>query len=112
MLIIKGICLLFSHLPTSHTTVRADVYKRQVQDIVDAVKNGKLDIKDVDRNVRRMLEYIVKTPRFKGYKYSGEPDLSLIHISWYGQFPESLQQSAWHLHPRPGSAHPVQRRFR
>ena len=23
MLIIKGICLLFSHLPTSHTTVRA-----------------------------------------------------------------------------------------
>lgn len=50
-------------------------YPAQVQDIVDAVKNGKLDIKDVDRNVRRMLEYIVKTPRFKGYKYSGEPDL-------------------------------------
>ena len=42
-------------------------YPAQVQDIVDAVKNGKLDIKDVDRNVRRMLEYIVKTPRFKGY---------------------------------------------
>lgn len=50
-------------------------YPAQVQDIVDAVKNGKLDIKDVDRNVRRMLEYIVKTPRFKGYKYSGEPNL-------------------------------------
>lgn len=50
-------------------------YPAQVQDIVDAVKNGKLDIKDVDRNVRRMLEYIVKTPRFKGYKYRGEPDL-------------------------------------
>src|SRR5574344_1778178 len=50
-------------------------YPAQVQDIVDAVKNGKLDVNDVDRNVRRMLEYLVKTPRFKGYKYSGEPDL-------------------------------------
>lgn len=50
-------------------------YPAQVKDIVNAVKSGKLDANDVDRNVRRMLEYIVKTPRFKGYKYSGEPDL-------------------------------------
>lgn len=50
-------------------------YPAQVKDIVSAVKSGKLDVNDVDRNVRRMLEYIVKTPRFKGYKYSGEPDL-------------------------------------
>ena len=50
-------------------------YPAQVKDIVNAVKSGKLDVNDVDRNVRRMLEYIVKTPRFKGYKYSGEPDL-------------------------------------
>lgn len=50
-------------------------YPAQVKDIVNAVKSGKLNINDVDRNVRRMLEYIVKTPRFKGYKYSGEPDL-------------------------------------
>ena len=50
-------------------------YPAQVENIVNAVKNGKLKIADVDRNVRRMLEYIVKTPRFKGYKYSGEPDL-------------------------------------
>ena len=50
-------------------------YPAQVEDIVNAVKSGKLDVNDVDRNVRRMLEYIVKTPRFKGYKYSGEPDL-------------------------------------
>lgn len=49
-------------------------YPAQAQDIVDAVKSGKLDIKDVDCNVRRMLEFIVKTPRFKGYKYS-KPDL-------------------------------------
>ena len=50
-------------------------YPAQVKDIVNAVKSGKLDVNDVDRNVRRILEYIVKTPRFKGYKYSGEPDL-------------------------------------
>lgn len=50
-------------------------YPAQVKDMVNAVKSGKLDVNDVDRNVRRMLEYIVKTPRFKGYKYSGEPDL-------------------------------------
>lgn len=43
-------------------------YPAQVKDIVNAVKSGKLDVNDVDRNVRRMLEYIVKTPRFKGYK--------------------------------------------
>lgn len=51
-------------------------YPAQVKNIVNAVKSGKLDVNDVDRNVRRMLEYIVKTPRFKGYKYSGEPDLT------------------------------------
>lgn len=50
-------------------------YPAQVKDIVNAVKSGKLDVNDVDRNVRRMLEYIVMTPRFQGYKYSGEPDL-------------------------------------
>ncbi|MBQ7423067.1 MAG: glycoside hydrolase family 3 C-terminal domain-containing protein [Prevotella sp.] len=49
-------------------------YPAQAEDIVEGVKNGTLDVKDVDRNVRRMLEYIVKTPRFKKYKYS-KPDL-------------------------------------
>ena len=49
-------------------------YGAQVKDIVEAVKGGRLDIKDVDRNVRRMLEYIVKTPRFKGYQFSNKPD--------------------------------------
>ena len=50
-------------------------YAAQVEDIVQAVKAGRLDIKDVDRNVRNMLAYIVKTPRFKGYKFSNKPDL-------------------------------------
>jgi beta-glucosidase len=50
-------------------------YPAQVEDIVKAVKEGKLDIKDVDRNVRRMLEYIVKTPRFRHFAFSNKPDL-------------------------------------
>ncbi len=50
-------------------------YPAQVTDIVEAVEAGRLDIKDVDRNVRRMLEYIVRTPRFKGYKYTSKPDM-------------------------------------
>ena len=49
-------------------------YSAQVEDIIAAVKAGRLDMKDVDRNVRRMLEYIVKTPRFKGYQPQ-KPDL-------------------------------------
>ena len=47
---------------------------QQVQEIIDGVKNGKLDIADVDRNVRRMLEYIVKTPSFRHYPASNNPD--------------------------------------
>ena len=50
-------------------------YPAQAEDIVQAVKTGRLDIKDVDRNVRNMLAYIVKTPRFKGYQFSNKPDL-------------------------------------
>ena len=46
----------------------------QVNEIIEGVKSGKLDIKDVDRNVRRMLEYIVKTPSFKKYPASNNPD--------------------------------------
>ena len=49
-------------------------YAAQAEDIVADVKAGVLDIKDVDRCVRRMLEYVVKTPRFKQYAYS-KPDL-------------------------------------
>nr|WP_321450828.1 glycoside hydrolase family 3 C-terminal domain-containing protein [uncultured Carboxylicivirga sp.] len=47
----------------------------QSEDIIAKVKSGELDIADVDRNVKRMLEYIVKTPRFKEYAYSNKPDL-------------------------------------
>ena len=47
----------------------------QVKEIVEGVKSGKLNIADVDRNVRRMLEYIVKTPSFHQYAATNKSDL-------------------------------------
>ena len=47
----------------------------EIQRIIEGVQKGVIPIADVDRNVRRMLEFIVRTPRFQGYKYSNKPDL-------------------------------------
>lgn len=49
--------------------------KEQASHIINGVKNGILDEAIVDRNVNRILELIVKTPSFKGYKYSNNPDM-------------------------------------
>lgn len=46
-----------------------------VEAIEEGVKNGKLDVKYLNECVRNVLKLVVKTPRFKGYKYSNEPDL-------------------------------------
>ena len=43
--------------------------------ILTAIADGTLSEEELDRNVRRILEYIVKTPSFKGYKHSDKPDL-------------------------------------
>ncbi len=48
----------------------------QVKTIVEAVQEGKLDIKILDRNVTRILNIMLQSPRFKGYKYSNKPDLN------------------------------------
>ena len=48
----------------------------QANEIVEGVKSGKLSMADVDRNVRRMLEYIVKTPSFHHYPASNRPDFA------------------------------------
>lgn len=47
----------------------------QFTDIVEGVEDGSLSMEDLNRNVKRILEYIVRTPSFKGYRYSNKPDL-------------------------------------
>lgn len=47
----------------------------QQREIRRAVKKGKLSMEQLDTCVRRVLQLIVKTPTFKGYKYSNHPDL-------------------------------------
>lgn len=47
----------------------------QEADIIENVKKGTLSIDIVDARVKKLLEMIIKTPRFKGYKFSNKPDL-------------------------------------
>ena len=47
----------------------------EIDRLLAAVKDGTITQEELDRNVRRMLEYIVRTPSFKGYKFSNRPDL-------------------------------------
>ena len=47
----------------------------QFDSIVAGVKSGKLDVADLDRNVRRVLNLVERSPRFQGYQYSNKPDL-------------------------------------
>ena len=47
----------------------------EIERIIAAVKSGEITQEELDRNVRNMLEYIVRTPRFNKYKYSDNPDL-------------------------------------
>ena len=48
----------------------------QIAQIIAGIENGTIAISDVNRNVKRILEYVVKTPRFQGYEYSNKPDLN------------------------------------
>jgi beta-glucosidase len=47
----------------------------QYDQIVAGVKDGSLSMADLDVCVKRVLELIVRSPRFKGYKFSNKPDL-------------------------------------
>ena len=47
----------------------------QREEIRKAVLNGRLSLEIIDRNVRHILEYILKTPRYQGYTADNNPDL-------------------------------------
>ena len=47
----------------------------EIDRILAAVNNGEISQEELDRNVRNMLNYIVKTPHFRHYNYSNKPDL-------------------------------------
>ncbi len=47
----------------------------QREEIKKAVLNGRLSLEIIDRNVKHILQYILKTPRFKGYQADDNPDL-------------------------------------
>lgn len=48
---------------------------KDVSDIVEAVKSGKLDVKYLNQCVRNVLNLVVRSKRFAGYNYSNHPDL-------------------------------------
>lgn len=47
----------------------------QREEIYKAVVNGHLSMEIIDRNVKHILEYIIKTPTFNGYVADNTPDL-------------------------------------
>ena len=49
--------------------------QHEIDRIIAAVKSGEITQEELDKNVRNMLEFIVRTPRFQGYQYSNQPDL-------------------------------------
>ena len=49
--------------------------QNEIDRIIAGVQDGTISQEELDRNVRNMLEYLVRTPHFKHYKYSNKPDL-------------------------------------
>ena len=51
--------------------------QRQLREILDAINAGIIQERDLDWCVENILRVLVKTPVFKGYKYSNKPDLKV-----------------------------------
>ncbi len=51
-------------------------YEVQYNAIIQAVKKGTLTEAELNRNVKRILQYIVKTSAYKQYQFSNKPDIT------------------------------------
>ena len=51
----------------------------QREELLYALKHKLIDEKTMDQNLARILKFILRTPRFKGYAYSNKPNL-ISHI--------------------------------
>ena len=49
--------------------------EEEYERILVGIKDGRISEEQLNANVRRVLEFVLKTPRFRGYKYSAKPDL-------------------------------------
>ncbi len=49
--------------------------KDEIEEIVEAIKTGKLDEKFLDESVRNILKVLINSPSFKGYPYTNKPNL-------------------------------------
>ncbi|MEM1570423.1 MAG: beta-glucosidase [Candidatus Bathyarchaeia archaeon] len=49
--------------------------KDEVEEIVNAVKDGRLNEEVLNRNVKNVLRVLLNSPSFKGYEYTNKPDL-------------------------------------
>lgn len=49
--------------------------KDEVEEIINAVQDGRLDEEILDRNLKNVLRVLLNSPSFKGYKYTNKPDL-------------------------------------
>jgi beta-glucosidase len=47
----------------------------QIDSIITAVNDGRLDEKILDHNIEKILDIMMKTPKYKGYRYSSTPNL-------------------------------------
>lgn len=49
--------------------------KQQYTQLKEALTDGKLDMQVVDENIKRILNVVMRTPRFNMYEYSNKPNL-------------------------------------